>query len=76
MCLLCGWCSRFGVFCVFVALVFVAAVVVVVVRVVCARVRVWCFSGVFVACPQLSGLGLEALCGCGGCVLWSLASPC
>ena len=27
------------------------------------------------ACPRLSGLWLAALCGCGGCVLWSPATP-
>ena len=41
--------------------------------VVCMRGRV---CGVLVvrlrACPRLSGLGLAALCGCRGCVLWPL----
>ena len=27
------------------------------------------------ACPHLSGLGFAALCGCGGCVSWSLSRP-
>ena len=27
------------------------------------------------ACPRLSGLGFAALCGCGGCVSWSLFRP-
>ena len=40
----CGWCSRFGMLCVFVGLVLVAPVVV---CVVCARVCVWCVGGVF-----------------------------
>ena len=44
--------------------------------VLCARGRV---CGVLVvrlgACPRLSGLGLAALCGCGGCVSRSLACP-
>ena len=47
---------------------------VVVVCVVCMRGRV---CGVLVvrlgACPRLSGLGLAALCGCGGCVSWPLS---
>ena len=38
-----------------------------------------CVCGVLVvclvACPRLSGLWLAGLCGCGGCVLWPLASP-
>ena len=64
----CGRCSRFGVLCAFVGLVLVAAVAM---CVVCARGRV---CGVLLvrlsACPCLSGLGLAALCGCGGCVSW------
>ena len=67
----CGRCSRFGVWCAFVGLVSVAAVAV---CVVCMRGRV---CGVLVvrlgACPRISGLGLVALCGCGGCVLWPLS---
>ena len=66
----CGRCSRFGVWCAFAELVSVAAVAV---CVVCMRGRV---CGVLVvrlgACPRLSGLGLAALCGCGGCVSWPL----
>ena len=69
----CGRCSRFGVWCAFVGLVSVAAVAV---CVMCARGRV---CGVLVvrlgACPRLSGLGLAALCGCGGCVPWPLSRP-
>ena len=52
------------------------SVAVVVVCVVCMRGRV---CGVLVvrlgACPRLSGLGLAALCGCGGCVSWPLSRP-
>ena len=69
----CGRCWRFGVLCAFVGLVLVAAVAV---CVVCARRPV---CGVLVvrlgACPRLSGLGLAALCGCGGCVSWRLSCP-
>ena len=69
----CGRCSRFGVLCAFVGLVLVAGVAV---SIVCARGRV---CGVLVvrlgACPRLSGLGLAALCGCGGCVSWPLSRP-
>ena len=69
----CWPCSRFDVLCAFVGLVLVAAVAV---CVVCARGRA---RGVLVvrlgACPRLSGLGLAALCGCGGCVSWPLSRP-
>ena len=69
----CRRCWRFCVLCVFVAFVLLAGVVV---CVVCAR---GCVCGVLVvrlgACPCLSGLGLAALCGCGGCVLWLHATP-
>ena len=62
---------RFGVWCAFVGLVSLAVVGV---CVVCMRGRV---CGVLVvrlgACPSLSGLGLAALCGCGGCVSWPLS---
>ena len=68
------WCGRrlrFGVWRAFVGLVSVAVVGV---CVVCMRGRV---CGVLVvrlgACPRLSGLGLAALCGCGGCVSWPLS---
>ena len=68
------WCRRclsFGVWCAFVGLVSVAVVVV---CVVCMRGRV---CGVLVvrlgACPRLSGLGLAALCRCGGCMSWPLS---
>ena len=61
----------FGVWCAFVGLVSVAAVAV---CVVCMRGRV---CGVLVVrlgdCSRLSGLGLAALCGCGGCVSWPLS---
>ena len=67
----CGRCLRFGVWCAFVGL---ESVAVVVVCVVCMRGRV---CGVLVmrlgACPRLYGLGLAALCGCGGCVSWPLS---
>ena len=75
VCLWRGRCSCFRVFGVFVAPVLVAAVVVVVV---CAVVVFGCVCGVsvvcLVACPHLSGPGFAALCGCGVCVMWSLAS--
>ena len=74
------WCRRclcFGVWCAFVGLVSVAVVVVCVVCM-CCRV-----CGVLVvrlgACPRLSGLGLAALCGCGGpspvSAVWFPAPP-
>ena len=69
----CGRCSLFRVWCAFVGLVLVAAVAV---CVPCMRGRV---CGVLVvrlgACPRLSGLGLAALCACGGCVSWPLSCP-
>ena len=69
----CGRCSRFGVLCAFVGHVLVAPVAV---CVVCVGGRV---CGVLVvllgACPRLSGLGLAALCGCGGSVSWPLSRP-
>ena len=66
----CGRCLRFGVWCAFVGLVSVAVVVL---CVVCMRGHVCGVSVVRLgACPRLSGLGLAALCGCGGCVSWPL----
>ena len=69
----CRRCWRFGLWCAVVGLVSVAAVAV---CVVCTHGRV---CGVLVvrldACPRLSGLGLAALCGCGGCVSWPLPRP-
>ena len=73
VCLWCGRCSRFGVWCALVGLVSVVAVAV---CVVCTRGR---GCGVLVvclgACPRLSGRGLAALRGCGGCVSWPLSRP-
>ena len=67
----CGRCSRFGVWCAFVGLVSVAVVAV---CVVCMRGRVCRVLVVRLgACPRLSGLGLAAPCGCGGCVSWPLS---
>ena len=69
----CGRCLRFGVCRASVGLVSVVAVAV---CVACTRGRV---CGVLVvrlgACPRLSGLGLAARCGCGGCVPWPLSRP-
>ena len=74
LCVLRLWCGRrlrFGVWCAFVGLVSVAVVGM---CVVCMRGRV---CGVLVlrqgACPRVSGFGLAALCGCGGCVSWPLS---
>ena len=69
----CGRCSRFGVLRAIVGLVLVAAVAL------CVLCPCGRLCGVLVvrlgAGPRLSGLGLAALCGCGGCVSWPLSRP-